>query len=111
MSLVQVALKHPDVNGFPLLQLWKKERVKIKSQRQLNLNCIEKKCEIHLQNRQFVALVYAALFYPNLEGEELLNRFEELQGEACEPNSPIACVSLGLEFRVWGLRFGTPKGR
>eukprot|EP00439_Symbiodinium_sp_Y106_P060117 s58_g8.t2 len=74
VSLVQVALKHPDVNGFPLLQLWKKERVKIKSQRQLNLNCIEKKCEIHLQNRQFVALVYAALFYPNLEGEELLNR-------------------------------------
>jgi len=93
VSLVQVALKHPDVNGFPLLQLWKKERVKIKSQRQLNLNCIEKKCEIHLQNRQFVALVYAALFYPNLEGEELLNRFEELQGEACEPNSPIACVN------------------
>ena len=98
MSLVQVALKHPDVNGFPLLQLWKKERVKIKSQRQLNLNCVEKKCEIHLQNRQFVALVYAALFFPNLEGAELLDKFEELQGEACEPNSPLASVNPGLRL-------------
>ncbi|CAE7367199.1 unnamed protein product [Symbiodinium necroappetens] len=104
VSLINVALKHPDLSGAPLLRQWQFQQQRVKSQRELNVDLVAKKSVLAVQNQQFAALVRVAMHHGSLEGRDLLHQFEsELHFEV------RVCLRVGLCKRdslgVWSRRY------